>query len=87
MNVAPMDEPPKQPHGIGWYAAWIVLALVLYVASIGPASGLLVAYGRYCPQLAEGCFMWFYSPLQIVLPRNAEPFVVWWMNWWTALLS
>lgn len=24
-----MDEPPKRPHGIGWYAALIMLALVL----------------------------------------------------------
>lgn len=37
-----MTEPAKQPHGIGWYAAWIAVALVLYVASIGPVDACAI---------------------------------------------
>lgn len=33
-----MTEPPKRPHGIGWYTAWGVLAPVLYVLSVGPVD-------------------------------------------------
>lgn len=41
------DATPKKPHSIGWYAAWIVLALVMYVASFGPASWMRYHYGHF----------------------------------------
>ena len=58
-----MDAPPKKPHAIGWYAAWIVLALVPYVASQGPAVYTFIAWGG--PDWLWNAVAFGYHPLNL----------------------
>ncbi len=78
-----MDEPPNKPHGIGWYAAWIVLALVVYVASVGPAGCALMMIEA--PEWVNSTFEVVYYPL--VASERAADISERYMFWWVALVT
>lgn len=79
------DEPTTKPHGIGWYAAWNVLALVVgYPLSVGPVYCGLVLTGS--PDWLETPASVFYWPL--TLPADDSDFgkaLLAYLKWWALL--
>lgn len=58
------EKPTHKPHGIGWYAILIVVALVLYVASAGPAAYLM---SHECiPECCLRGIETFYAPANVL---------------------
>lgn len=73
------DEHPEKPHGFGWYFAWILMALVLYVASIGPLTWYHFR-GPGLPFWAERIADVVYAPIDWFLHSAPEPLTapLWW---------
>lgn len=92
-----MDERRKQPHGIVWYAVWIVLALVVaYPLSWGPALFLYhsVSEWQIATMASRGAnieAVWArfiiapYDPLEALrqrLPDHVVTTVDVYLDWW-----
>ena len=86
-NVNSMNDERRKPGFSFWVTVTVIVALVAYPLSIGPATWL-EAHGirEQIPKVIDDAVFHFYAPLRWVLENSPEPVeraIRWCVSFWS----